>query len=597
MSNRSYSHLLRSYLETSDEKFLHQIARFGRQCVKEQVSQEEIIELHSSAMLALAEDKTFSRKQLITGGGECLSEVIMSYSLAFREQLIRREVDAQLRLFSQVVENTQDGIIITDLKGRIIQVNPAFSAVTGYSKEEAIGNNPNMLHSGRQDASFYRQMWQQLQSEGQWQSKVWNRRKNGEIYPELLSITTVLGTDDRPAYYIGIFSDISEQVNLEQQLQQAQKMEAIGTLVGGIAHDFNNMLAGISGNLFLLRKMTSDNEQLTRKFDDIESLNRRAADMIAQLMAFARKGVVQMKPMDLGQFTEQAVKLARVGIPENINFNLKIDAPGSFVIKGDATQLQQVLLNLLNNARDALKGVEQPRIDMHLFRYVPDNQFLENHVGVLNFPHVCISISDNGSGIEAGALKQIFDPFFTTKEVGKGTGLGLSMVYGMIQSHNGVIDVNSQPGCGTEINLYFALQHEPLDIVTPAPAQPTGKGGKTILLADDEDVVRHTAAEVLESFGYRVLQARDGLQAIEIFSRQHQEIDLLILDVVMPHYGGPVLANKLREISPNMPVLYATGYDRSHVLEQHAFTDKTSHVLTKPLDFHEMHRIIRSLLN
>ena len=463
------------------------------------------------------------------------------------------------------------------------------------SKEEVIGNNPSILHSGKQPPSFYRQMWQQLQSEGQWQSKIWNRRKNGEIYPELLSITAVLGSDEKPAYYVGIFSDISEQVNLEQQLQQAQKMETIGTLVGGIAHDFNNMLAGISGNLFLLRKMTPDDEKTSRKFDDIESLNRRAADMIAQLMAFARKGVVQMKAMDLGQFAHEAVKLARVGIPENITFTLKVDAPGSFIIKGDATQLQQVLLNLLNNARDALKGIEQPRIDMRLSRYDPDSQFLENHVGAHNHPHACISISDNGTGIPADTLKQVFDPFFTTKEVGKGTGLGLSMVYGMVQSHHGLIDVKSQPGYGTEINLYFTLQHATLHSSAAAPAQPETGGGETILLADDEEPVRHAVAEVLESFGYRVLQACDGLQAIEIFSRHYKEIDLLILDVVMPHYGGPLLAGKLREIVPNIPVLYATGYDRTHLLEQEA--GKKSHVLTKPLDFHAMNRVIRSLLN
>lgn len=596
LSASAYLHLLRNYLQSSDEQYLHQVTLFGRECVKAQMAPEDVAELHTQAMLILAGEMSVSQQQLISVAGECLTEVMMSYSLAFREQLSRKQMDHQLRLFSQVVENTQDGIIITDLKGEIIQVNPAFTVVTGYAKEEIIGKNPRVLQSGRQGSLFYRQMWETLKAEGHWQGKIWNRRKSGESYPELLSITTVLGVDDLPAYYVGIFSDISEQVSLEQQLQQAQKMESIGTLVGGIAHDFNNMLAGISGNLFLLRKMAGEEERINRKLTDIEMLSKRAADMIQQLMAFSRKGVVQMQSMNLAVFVEQAVNLVRVGVPENINFSLAIEA-SDLVIDGDATQLQQVLMNLLNNARDAVMDVVRPEISMQVRRFEPDSRFLENHAGVARQSYALVTIADNGTGIAEDQLNQIFDPFYTTKEIGKGTGLGLSMVYGMMQSHSGIIEVDSKPGEGTSVKLYFPLRENQKVIESLSAFSTDFESAEsvTILLADDEDELRRTVAEVLESFGYNVMQARDGLEAIDLFSEHHPRIDLLVLDVVMPHYGGPALAKMLHQISPRVPVLFATGYDRSHVL---GYSDSTrrDHVLTKPFDFNEMQRVIRSLV-
>ncbi|MDX8414461.1 MAG: PAS domain S-box protein [Mariprofundales bacterium] len=591
---RRYTELLIAYCAEQSETQLHQGRALGHAMVAQEVPPEIIADMHHSAMLAMRDAQPEHHcADLITFGSRMLSEMLMSYGLAFREQLSRRELEESLRLASEAVENTQDGVIITDLDGHIIRVNPAFCVVTGYSAEEVIGKTPAVLHSGRQDKAFYRAMWQAIESKGCWAGKLWNRRKNGDIYSEHLAITTTYDHHGQPVHRVGVFSDLSEQETLEEQLRQSMKMESIGTLVGGIAHDFNNMLAGLSGNIYLLGQSV-DSDAMRNRLDQMDVICQRASEMITQLLTFARKGVVAMHPLPFTSFLKEAVKLARVTIPENIQFRYDITAD-PLTISGDATQLQQVLMNLLNNARDAVSQTKKPEITLSLTGFTADGDFCKRHPELTQdyTEFARLSLHDNGAGIPKEMLNHIFEPFFTTKDQGKGTGLGLSMVYGAIQSHHGVIEVESLCNFGTLFHLYFPtiVSENSVEDRSSCSALPKrSTTGATLLLADDDISVRTTTSEVLEDLGYCVLTASDGEEAWSLFQAQPKgSIALVILDVVMPHIDGLQLAKMIRQHDRQQKIMFATGYDKNRLFnnkDDHAISD--IEVLSKPFNFDKL---------
>ncbi|MDX8413718.1 MAG: PAS domain S-box protein [Mariprofundales bacterium] len=518
--------------------------------------------------------------------------------LTIHDVTARKQAEKKLHLAHSALASTIEGVIITDCKNVIVDVNRAFERVTGYSREEAVGQQPNLLSSGRQRPEFYQKLWQCLQDEGKWQGKIWNRRKNGEVYPEHLSITAIKGSNGEVVNHVGVFSDITEQLSLEEQLLQSQKMEAIGVLVGGIAHDFNNMLGGITGNLFLAKGKAKDQPALLKHLNNIEDLAKQSATMVAQMLAFARKDRVEMEQLSLHPFLNDVLSLSQVSLPENIRFSFEIDQSQPLMVRGDAVQLQQVMMNLLNNARDAVMDTANPHITLAVTEYHADADFHRNNPELNADDFVHLSLKDNGYGIAKAHLSQVFEPFFSTKEVGKGTGLGLAMCYGTLKSHNGVISVESQLGVGTTFHIYLPLQsgaqqQSVSDAVDGVAAAVTVVAdGKWILLADDAERVREPCAEVLMDIGYTVLQAEDGKEALALFQAHQAEIVLAILDVVMPHCGGVELAQKLRAINPKLPIIFATGYDKQSVLDpQHPM--KNCKVLTKPYAFDHLADVIQ----
>jgi PAS domain S-box-containing protein len=378
---------------------------------------------------------------------------------------------------------------------------------------------------------------------------------------------------------------------LEQQLRQAQKMEAIGTLTGGIAHDFNNMLAGMLGTVYLVRKDLQDNPEAQAKLTRIEDTGFRAADVISQLLTFARKGEVHMQPLALSSFLKETIKMARSGVPADIHLTLDVPTDAC-VVKGDATLLQQVLLNLVTNAKHAVANNQQAEINVTLDRIEPDAAWLEKHSQHASRHYARLSIVDNGCGMDEEIRNKIFDPFFTTKPAGEGTGLGLSMAYGAVQSHEGVIEIESEPGKGSSFHVWLPLIDEQQTTPQSGKEHVLSGNGETILVADDEPSVREVVQELLESMDYRVLTADDGAAAVQLFEQHQETIRLVVLDVVMPQLGGVDAALQIRESNPHIPVVFQTGYGEDLVRQNLT----NSCILTKPVDIAEFSRVLRVML-
>jgi len=517
-------------------------------------------------------------------------------SVHFMEDITeRKHADDVVRKLSRAIEQAGESILVTDQDGIIEYVNPAFTKLTGYSAEEAIGQTPRLLKSGSQDAAFYEAMWKTLTSGKVWHGKVIDRKKDGCFYPAMLTISPIhdeSGDITHFTHFVGIQSDLSELEDLEQQFHQAQKMEALGTLVGGIAHDFNNMLASITGNLYLAKKKMRKNPDVIQKLVNVEDLSFRAADMIQQLLTFARKGRVSMKPLPFTPFIKETLKFLHTSVPENIDMRQDI-CSDDLQINGDGTQLHQVLMNLVNNARDALEGEDEPCITIRLEKLHTDDAFIETHAYFTVGDYAHLSVEDNGCGIPKHQIEHLFEPFFTTKEQGKGTGLGLAMVFGAAKTHHGFVEVDSSEGSGSTFHIYLPLLELKETASDSSQEEEVAEGhGETILLVDDQLHIIETGREVLESLGYKVLTATDGRQAVDMFKARFEEIDICIFDIVMPIMGGDKAAQSIRRINPEVKIIFSTGYDKNL---QSGMEHET--VLNKPFSIIEMSHLIRRQLD
>ncbi len=467
-----------------------------------------------------------------------------------------RESEARYR---ELVKNAIYGISRISRGGRFLYVNPALVAMLGYGSEEEV-LSLNLATDICRDPVAPTRLLEQITAQDriEWVEVEW-KRKDGSPILVRMSGRTVRDAQGQVAYFEGIAEDVTERRALEKQLRQVQKFKAIGQLAGGIAHDFNNVIGAILGWAELGEDQTPADSPLRSHFKKIKEQAERAAALTRQLLAFARRQILEPQNIHLNQTIAELLSLLEKVIGKDIELKTVL-APNLCGIRADPTQVEQVLMNLCLNARDAMPHGGQLLIGTQNAEM--DEEYCRRHAHARPGDYVLLSVSDTGVGMDAATLEHIFEPFFTTKEVGKGTGLGLATVYGVVKQHGGFVYVYSEPGRGTTFRVYW-----PVSAGAPARDDRKGKtraepvrGGETILLAEDHDGVREMARVTLEGLGYRVVLAGDGEEALRLFDAHRDAIALVLLDVVMPKLGGPEVYARMCAAKPGLAVVFTTGY-------------------------------------
>ncbi|MDC7224353.1 MAG: response regulator [Spirochaetales bacterium] len=495
-----------------------------------------------------------------------------------------------------VLESIRDGVLVTDRAGRVVRINREAARLTGYEQKAPL---PIPLDS------IYRLRWKdKLLSQEELIHLV---REENEIIgsvdeaflvssgkepvPIVQSGASLLGEEGDFLGIVLLFRDVTDEKERIEQLRQSEKMDAIGQLAGGVAHDFNNMLGGISGASELLEMHLAEDSWALQNIDIIKNAAERAAGLTGKLLSFSRKGSHVSSTFDLHGLLRDVVAILERTLDRRIRIIYEPEAPDTMV-SGDPSQLQSGFINICVNARDAMPEGGEIRIGTK-------NIFLDEEycgVGKTLTPgsYIQISLEDNGTGIPPEVQSRIFEPFFTTKEVGKGTGLGLAAVYGMVKDHRGDIRLYSEMGKGTVFHIYIPVVPDRKAFV-PAAEGDVFRGNGTILVVDDEDIIRSTASMLLEHMGYTVLLAEDGKQGVAVYKENHHKIDLVILDMIMPVMNGRDAFGEIRKINPRARVILASGFSRNKDVER-MFSKGLSGFIKKPYNRRELGRLLGEVL-
>jgi PAS domain S-box-containing protein len=511
-----------------------------------------------------------------------------------RSQLERKRAEESVRKLSKAIEQSPVSIIISDLTGKIEFVNLKFSEVTGYTFNEAIGQHTRIFKSGKTPAEEYGRLWKTITSGGVWRGEFQNRKKNGELFWEQATIAPVRDGADTITHYVAVKEDITERKSLEEQLNQTQKMEAVGLLAGGVAHDFNNMLGVILGCADMALDMTEKGSVLNKLIEQIVEAANRSADITRKLLAFARKQTIQPKILDLNKTINGMFILLRRLIGEDIEL---VWQPGEnlFPVKMDSSQIDQILANLCVNAKDAIAGVG--KITIATRNFDSNGEIDSKHNGLLSGKYVVLVVSDNGCGMDKKTLDKIFEPFFTTKGIGKGTGLGLATVYGIIQQNEGFINVKSEPGHGSTFEIFLpahSIELQKMQEESSSPSLP--RGNETILLVEDDSSFLEMVQIMVEDLGYRVLTSLSPKEAIRIAEEESDKINLLITDVVMPEMNGRDLMKHLASGLPQLKCLFMSGYT-GDVITDRGVLDEGIHFIQKPFSKRDLAVRMRDVLD
>ncbi len=510
-----------------------------------------------------------------------------------RDITARKRVEIERKRLMAAIEQVGDAIVMTDAQGTIQYVNPAFERGSGYTSKEVVGRNPRILKSGEQDDAFYRILWHTISGGKIWSGVMINKGKNGKLYTEETAISPIRDSSGRIVNYVAVQRDITEHLHLTAQLQQAQKMEAVGLLAGGVAHDYNNMLSVILGYTELALGKVDQSESLYTDLEEIYKAAMRSTEITRQLLAFARKQLINPEVVNLNHNVQSLLKMLERLIGEDISLAWYPEI-GLNPIKMDPTQIDQLLANLCLNARDAIANVG--RITIETKNVVIDAAYCAQHAGFLPGEYALLTVTDDGCGMDKDTLSHIFEPFFTTKGIGQGTGLGLSTVYGIVKQNNGFINVYSEPGNGTTFKIYLPwyagqIVERQGEIIEEIPLS----NGEMVLVVEDEPLLLNMDKRMLERLGYRVLTAGTPSQAIDLAKAHAGEIRLLITDVVMPEMNGRDLAEKLHSLYPHMKILFMSGYTAT-VIADRGVLDKGLNFIQKPFSYKGLAIKVRDLL-
>lgn len=516
----------------------------------------------------------------------------------------RKQAEGERERLTRAIEQSGETILITDADGRILYVNPAFTRVTGYAREEVLGQTPRVFQSGVHDREFYRAMWAVLKAGQTWEGQLVNKRKDGSLYTELAAISPVRDAAGRIVNFVAVKRDVTRELRAEEekealqtQLAHVQKLESLGRLAGGVAHDFNNVLQAILGYVEIAIEQVPPDQPLHADLKEIQKAAARSTSLTRQLQAFARKQAAAPRTLDLNEAVAGMSGMLRRLLGEGVQLIWK---PGrdAGLVRIDPSQLDQIVTNLCINARDAL-GPAAGRIEIETSRAdVPAAPAGAAGTATLKpGAYAVLTVRDNGTGMKPDVVAHIFEPFFTTKPVGKGTGLGLSTVYGTAQQYGGDVRVESRPGHGSTFTIYLPRLDAPAADAAetdPAHADPPTRKHETILLVEDEEIILRTTKRILESLGYRVLATPSPQDALRLAAEAGPHLDLLVTDVIMGGMNGPDLVRHLRETRPHLPCLYMSGYT-AHLLAEQGIQDG-AHFIQKPFNRHALATKVREIL-
>jgi two-component system cell cycle sensor histidine kinase/response regulator CckA len=513
-----------------------------------------------------------------------------------RDISVRLAREGALRWFQLTVESSPDAVFWLNEEGRFPYVSEQACRSLGYSREELM-----QLNIWDIDVEFTQEMWgphwKKVKERGGARLERLHRRKDGTVFPVEISSKNV--AFENQVYHMAYVRDISDRVNankeretLEAQLIQSQKMESIGRLAGGVAHDFNNMLSVILGYSELIKTKLAPDDPIMRDFEQIQRAAKRAQDITQQLLAFSRKQVFEPKILNINElihcFENNLSRL--IGEDIELKFFPSRDIEN---IEFDPTQIEQILMNLAINARDAMPA--GGNLTFETANVSLDEAYCREHVGFIPGNFVQISVSDNGNGMDTETISHIFEPFFTTKEIGKGTGLGLATVYGIVKQGGGFINVYSEPGRGTTFKIYIPVSTGDIESLNIDEDQGPVLGSEAVFLVEDDEMVRKMVEVSLRKLGYTVLSAAGPEEALAIFPKEKNTVDLLITDVVMPKMNGKVLYKRLKSVRPDLKVLYMSGYT-ANVIVDHGVLNKGVQFISKPFSIIELSNKVRNAL-
>lgn len=534
-------------------------------------------------------------------GGEVILVEIQAHALPFEGHDARlvmatdvtRQQAAQARLRRQaaLLDQATDAIFVAGVDGVITYWNEGARRLYGWSADEALGRQTRELLG--QDHGFAEELRLQLRARGEWRATTTEACKNGRMVTVDGRWTLLRADGGDGISVLAIKTDVTQRLELEARLRQAQRLEAVGHLTGGVAHDFNNLLTVILGNADLMAEQLADQPALLRLAEITRTAAQRGAELTHRLLAFARRQPLQPQVVDVHQLLAGMDGLLRRALSEDIEIEL-VRGAGLWPALVDAAQLESAVLNLALNARDAMPG--GGKLTLETANAWIDQAYADLHSEVQPGQYVMVSVSDSGSGIAAEHLARVFEPFFTTKGPGKGSGLGLSMVYGFVKQSQGHIKLYSEPGQGTTARLYLPRAGgAPEPAVAPVAPGEAACHGALVLVVEDDDLVRRFAQDQLVSLGYGVVTAENGVQALEIL-RRRSDVALLFTDVVMPGgISGRQLAEQARSLHPRLKVLYTSGYTENAIVHQGRL-DRGVQLLNKPYRRDELAGKVRAAL-